>query len=281
MGWNEWPLIVFTVLAQTAIGAFWVHAYVLLGNTASSEQRQKLARGSLVLWLLMAVAFAASTAHLGMPLRAINSLARVGSAPLSNEILTGGAFFALGGLGWLLSVTGKGSAGLLKALTGLTLLASVAFLICMARFYMIDTVPTWNTPLTPAAFMVTALIAGLLLGRERLAAAGIQGVLGSVLLGIAALALLAGVVMTLVQQASLPHITSSIQSAANLVPDYAQRMAGRFALLAAALAIWLGAERRASLPAQRSLATVALVLVLVGEMLGRSVFYGLHMTVGL
>ena len=110
MGWNEWPLIVFTVLAQTAIGAFWVHAFVLLGNTASSEQRQKLARGSLVLWLLMAVAFAASTAHLGMPLRAINSLARVGSAPLSNEILTGGAFFALGGLGWLLSVTGKGSA---------------------------------------------------------------------------------------------------------------------------------------------------------------------------
>ena len=52
-------------------------------------------------------------------------------------------------------------------------------------------------------------------------------------------------------------------------------------LLAAALAIWLGAERRASLPAQRSLATVALVLVLLGEMLGRSVFYGLHMTVGL
>ena len=44
---------------------------------------------------------------------------------------------------------------------------------------------------------------------ERLAAAGIQGPLGSVLLGIAALALLAGVVMTLVQQASLPHITSS------------------------------------------------------------------------
>ena len=65
------------------------------------------------------------------------------------------------------------------------------------------------------------------------------------------------------------------------MPDYAQRMAGRFALLAAALAIWLGAERRASLPAQRSLATVALVLVLLGEMLGRSVFYGLHMTVGL
>ena len=135
--------------------------------------------------------------------------------------------------------------------------------------------------LTPAAFLVTALTAGLLLGRERLAAAGIQGPLGSVLLGIAALALLAGVVMTLVQQASLPHITSSIQSAADLVPDYAQRMASRFALLAAALAIWLGAERRASLPAQRSLATVALVLVLLGEMLGRSVFYGLHMTVGL
>ena len=43
MGWNEWPLIVFTVLAQTAIGAFWVHAFVLLGNTASSEQRQKAA----------------------------------------------------------------------------------------------------------------------------------------------------------------------------------------------------------------------------------------------
>ena len=42
-------------------------------------------------------------AALGSPMRAFNSLNRVGASSLSNEIASGAIFFAVGGLGWLLA----------------------------------------------------------------------------------------------------------------------------------------------------------------------------------
>jgi anaerobic dimethyl sulfoxide reductase subunit C (anchor subunit) len=50
------------------------------------------------------VGFIASTLHLGSPMRAFNSLNRVGASSLSNEIASGALFFAVGGIGWLLAV---------------------------------------------------------------------------------------------------------------------------------------------------------------------------------
>ena len=58
--------------------------------------------GSMFLSGLMGIGFIASTMHLGSPLRAFNSLNRVGASSLSNEIASGAIFFAVGGIGWLL-----------------------------------------------------------------------------------------------------------------------------------------------------------------------------------
>ncbi|MBX4298826.1 dimethyl sulfoxide reductase anchor subunit, partial [Mycobacterium tuberculosis] len=49
---------------------------------------------------------------LASPLRAFNSLNRVGASSLSNEIASGAIFFAVGGIGWLLAVCKKLPAGL-------------------------------------------------------------------------------------------------------------------------------------------------------------------------
>ncbi|MDP0715934.1 DmsC/YnfH family molybdoenzyme membrane anchor subunit, partial [Klebsiella pneumoniae] len=73
---------------------------------------QRVAGSMFGLWVLMGIGFTASTMHLGSPLRAFNSLNRVGAPSLRNEIASGGIFFAVGGIGRLLAGCKKLLAGL-------------------------------------------------------------------------------------------------------------------------------------------------------------------------
>lgn len=71
------------------------------------EARRRLVRNMFFIWLLMGIGFLASVMHLGSPLRAFNSLNRIGASALSNEIASGALFFAVGGFWWLLAVLEK------------------------------------------------------------------------------------------------------------------------------------------------------------------------------
>ncbi len=106
-GWHEWPLMVFTVFGQCVVGGFIVLALALMTGKLSREQEQRVVGSMFGLWVLMGIGFIASTMHLGSPLRAFNSLNRMGASSLSNEIASGAIFFAVGGIGWLLAVCKK------------------------------------------------------------------------------------------------------------------------------------------------------------------------------
>ncbi|VTP66055.1 DMSO reductase anchor subunit [Leclercia adecarboxylata] len=106
-GWHEWPLMIFTVFGQCVAGGFIVLAVALLNGNLNREQQQRLVMSMFGLWVLMGIGFIASTLHLGSPMRAFNSLNRVGASSLSNEIASGALFFAVGGLGWLLAAFEK------------------------------------------------------------------------------------------------------------------------------------------------------------------------------
>lgn len=58
----------------------------------NDADRQRIVRGMFFLWLLMGIGFIASVMHLGSPLRAFNSLNRIGASGLSNEIAAGSYF---------------------------------------------------------------------------------------------------------------------------------------------------------------------------------------------
>ncbi|MED5725525.1 DMSO/selenate family reductase complex B subunit [Enterobacter hormaechei] len=94
------------------------------------------------------------------------------------------------------------------------------------------------------------------------------------------LALVISTVVALMQGAELATIHSSIQQASALVPDYGSLMAWRVVLLTAALVCWIAPQLKGYSPAL-PLLSLAFVLVLAGELIGRGVFYGLHMTVGM
>ena len=130
------------------------------------------------------------------------------------------------------------------------------------------------------SFFLTMFIGGPLLGYLLLRVAGINGWAMRLLPAVSLLALVISTVVALMQGAELATIHSSIQQASALVPDYGSLMAWRVVLLTAALVCWIAPQLKGYAPAL-PLLSLAFVLVLAGELIGRGVFYGLHMTVGM
>ena len=281
MAWQEWPLILFTVLTQTAVGAFLLLGGVILGGKLSVVVSFRLHKGMFFIWVLMGLGFIASTMHLGSPLRAFNALNQVGSSWLSNEIFTGSLFFALGGGYWLLEILDKGAESLRKALLVVAMVVGIGFMYSMVKVYLIDTVPTWNTVYTPLAFVLTSIISGLILGHLILAGAEhkLAG-LDNALPLFGAIAVAVSLIAIVSQLISLGDIHTSVISAAELVPNMAQLQIIRVGLLIAALAVWFIPRLVNSRPGVAVMG-LSFVLVLLSELVGRGIFYGLHMTVGI
>ena len=279
-GWHEWPLMVFTVLGQCVAGGFIVMALALLNGVSDRVQQKRVHWAMIVLWVLMGIGFMASVLHLGSPLRAFNSLNRIGESALSNEIASGSVFFAVGGFWWLVTVLGKMPQALGKIWMMLTMILGVFFVWMMCKVYLIDTVPTWYSVYTPLSFFLTMFIGGPLLGYLLLRVAGVTGWGMRLLPAISLLAVVISTVVVMLQGMDLATIHSSIMQASALVPEYGALMSWRLLVLALALACWIIPQLKGG-QANPAVLTFAFVLVIVGELIGRGVFYGLHMTVGM
>lgn len=277
-GWQEWPLVLFTVLGQCVVGATLVSGLVWLALADQREARQRLVRSMFFIWLLMGISFLASVMHLGSPLRAFNSLNRVGASALSNEIASGALFFVVGGFWWLLAVLEKMPAALGKVWLAIALLLGLVFVLAMTRVYQIDTVPTWYTGYTTSAFFLTVLLSGPLFAALLLRMAKVD-VNAWFIAGLSVAALVISAAIIVMQSAGLGAIHSSVQQAATLLPDYGRLQALRLILLALGLGCWLCPLIRRQPRAAGLLA--GLLLVLIAECIGRGLFYGLHMTVGM
>jgi len=268
-GWHEWPLVLFTVLGQCVAGALIVSGYGWV--TAKDELvKQRIVRSMFFLWLVMGIAFLASVMHLGSPLRAFNSLNRIGASALSNEIASGSLFFAVGGLWWLVAFLGKMPATLGKIWLLLSMLLGLVFVYAMTNVYQIDTVPTWYNGYTTLAFFMTMLLSGPLFAALLLRAAGVS-CSPAKFAGISVLALLVTVAVVVLQGLSLGEIHSSVQNAGALVPDYASLQVWRILLLVAGLGCWICPLVRRKEPSVGGLA-LGLVSLLAGEIIGAACF---------
>ncbi|MFA0036366.1 DmsC/YnfH family molybdoenzyme membrane anchor subunit [Vibrio sp. 10N.261.52.A1] len=281
MIFHEWSLIFFTVLAQTAVGG-----YLLIGARALvlSHDEEKLNSYKVpmfILWALMGLGFMFSTTHLGSPLRAFNAFNQLGSAWLSNEVFFGAAFFAVGGLQWLLSVVKKGGLAIQKTLMVGAMVLGVIFMYAMINVYMINTVPTWDNIYTPLSFIMTMVVGGLLLSQFVIVFANDSRF--TVDRNITMLAVIAVAISLLVTVGKLNligDIQTSVAKASELVDGLGSYVILQVALLMASLLIWiLPMLNKAKVnPVNLGL---ALVLFLASELIGRGLFYSLHMTSGL
>ncbi|MEZ9857661.1 dimethyl sulfoxide reductase anchor subunit family protein [Vibrio splendidus] len=281
MIFHEWSLIFFTVLAQTAVGG-----YLLIGARAlilghDEEKLNSYKVPMFILWALMGLGFMFSTTHLGSPLRAFNAFNQLGSAWLSNEVFFGAAFFAVGGLQWLLSVVKKGGVAIQKALMVGAMVLGVIFMYAMINVYMINTVPTWDNIYTPLSFIMTMVVGGLLLSQFVIVFANDSRF--TVDRNITMLAVIAVAISLLVTVGKLNligDIQTSAAKASELVDGLGSYVILQVALLMASLLVWiLPMLNKAKVnPVNLGL---ALVLFLVSELIGRGLFYSLHMTSGL
>ncbi|CAH7245650.1 dimethyl sulfoxide reductase subunit C [Vibrio chagasii] len=281
MIFHEWSLIFFTVLAQTAVGG-----YLLIGARAlvlghDEEKLNSYKVPMFILWALMGLGFMFSTTHLGSPLRAFNAFNQLGSAWLSNEVFFGAAFFAVGGLQWLLSVVKKGGVAIQKVLMVGAMVLGAIFMYAMINVYMINTVPTWDNIYTPLSFIMTMVVGGLLLSQFVIVFANDSRF--SVDRNITMLAVIAVAISLLVTVGKLNligDIQTSAAKASELVDGLGSYVILQVALLMASLLIWiLPMLNKAKMnPVNLGL---ALVLFLASELIGRGLFYSLHMTSGL
>ncbi|KDE38340.1 UNVERIFIED_ORG: Tat-targeted selenate reductase subunit YnfH [Kosakonia oryzae] len=277
-GWHEWPLVLFTVLGQCVAGGLIVSGIVWMNANDDRIGQVRIVRSQLLLWVLMGVGFIASMMHLGSPLRAFNSLNRVGASALSNEIAAGSLFFAVGGFWWLVSWLGKMPATLSRIWLAVSMLLGVLFVWAMTRVYQIDTVPTWHNGYTTAAFFLTMLMGGPLLAALLLRLAGIR-FRASRFAALSVAAFIASIAVVMLQSQQLGEIHSSVQQAIALVPDYAMLQVARLLLVALGLGCWICPLVMRKQPQVLSL-LLGIALVAAGEVIGRGLFYGLHMTVG-
>lgn len=266
-GLTELPLVLFTVLAQTAVGTFLLFVFALL-KTENKFSRQYLHNMLLIPLVLLGIGFMASVAHLGSPLRAFNSLNRIGESMLSNEIASGAAFFITVSLYWLLAYTQK----LPKILDKIWLLVAgilgILFMVMMANVYLIQTVPMWNTLLTPLSFYLTVIIGGVTLGYALLEGNRWKEYSLTALPYIFLLAFVVISVSVLYQSYHLGQF-----SQVNIA-DFVPMQALRLCLLGAAMLLLFKCKRPLSLWSSA-------ILTIIAELIGRTLFYGLHFLVGI
>ena len=277
-GWHEWPLVLFTVLGQCVAGGLIVTGYAWLANKGDRIGQLHIVRSQFFLWVLMGIGFIASMMHLGSPLRAFNSLNRIGVSALSNEIAAGSIFFAVGGFWWLLAWLGKMPAALGRIWLLVSMALGVVFVLAMTRVYQIETVPTWHNGYTTAAFFLTMLMAGPLLAALLLRMVEMRFPARR-FAAISIAALLATIAVVILQSVQLAGIHSSVRHAAALLPNYGMLQVVRMLLIALGLGCWICPLLRRKNPHTLSL-LVGVLLVIAGELIGRGLFYGLHMTVG-
>lgn len=162
---EELPMILFTVIAQMAIGAFWALGFVqLLGRLRKlpGEAIDRVTDTSLfAVGPLLILGFFAAFFHLNDPFHAPFTLLHVGSSWLSRELLSGVLFvgfgFVFAACQWnkWLSRTVRDVLAVLTALSGLALLTSMSGVYCTVR-----TIPAWHTPAVPVFFFASALLTG-------------------------------------------------------------------------------------------------------------------------
>ncbi|EKT63001.1 DmsC/YnfH family molybdoenzyme membrane anchor subunit [Providencia burhodogranariea] len=115
---HELPLVFFTVLSQSAVGAF-----VLLLCFSQYNGRQLGGRLFATL-CLFGIGLAIGVFHMGQLLRAINLFFGIGRSPMSDEIALSALFGILGAISALGLLSGKGSQLLFKSIGWLAALGA-------------------------------------------------------------------------------------------------------------------------------------------------------------
>ena len=167
MNVHELPMILFTVIGQMSVGAFWtlgaIHLYGY-SKKMSPETIDRITNTALyAAGPLLVLGFFAAFFHLGDPFNALNTLRPLGSSWQSREIASGILYGATGFAFAFSQWFGLFTRAIRQVLAGLTALAGFLLVLTMAgTYYSVETIPAWHHPATWIFFFTSALLTGSL-----------------------------------------------------------------------------------------------------------------------
>ncbi|NLI03687.1 MAG: dimethyl sulfoxide reductase anchor subunit [Actinomycetaceae bacterium] len=164
---EELPMIIFTIVAQMSVGAFWALGAIHVAGylkKISPEAVDRITNAALfAVGPLLVAGFIAAFFHLNDPFNSIHTLSHFGSSWLSRELVFGVAFAGSGALFAITQWFGLLSRGLREVLAVLTAAAGFGLVLSMAGVYFsVETIPAWNTWHIPVFFFASALLTGSL-----------------------------------------------------------------------------------------------------------------------
>lgn len=284
---EEWPLLLFTLLTQLAVGVYVFFVIIRSLKKVDSEIRVRVTKqGMLLVPLVMLLALILSVFHLGTPFEAYRAIGNLDSSWLSREILFSGGFFILTAVTYYLDRKGSWN----NVVGWITSMVGLGAIVSMAGVYANTIKPAWVDFNTYLVFFSTTIVFGavgcivlILLSKEEKNAQ-----LMSVLKGIGIVALAA----ILTQLIYLPIYVAGLsvnggiagaESVNLLSGEYAIPIILRWIFSITGIALTgLIFYKKFKPSAQCTLCYTAFILVLLGEFLGRYIFFetGVSIIVG-
>ena len=163
MNVREWALPVYTILMQLAVGALFVLWIIraFVKSKFSSEQLDSILRNPiLVISLTVIVAMVGSHFHLSKPFQSFYAVRNFQTSWLSREIIFTVVFFLTLSMLWLTSRFKNDHRKLITFLGWDAILLGLIVVYCMVRIYLIPTQVAWNSPTVLVSFYTTTLLLG-------------------------------------------------------------------------------------------------------------------------
>jgi len=307
MNLREWALPVYTIMIQLATGALlalWVIRSRLYSRHRYEEMEQVARIPALIIFATICIAILGAHFHLSKPYLSFLAVLNVGHSWLSREILLTMAFILV--MGWLIFLVWfiPGRRRMITLLGWIAIGLGLATIYSMARVYLLPTQLAWNSLTTILSYYgemlllgATALSAILLmdlnfyhdqeLDRVRLN----DTTLKTALKGLAAVSLISLVITLVLVNGHFSWLRahqeeSALVSMRLLLDLYQPLFVARMAMSISGVAwlllgLWRNLKMHAAIKDMIVPAYFATLLVLVGEILGRFLFYAIHVRIGI
>lgn len=163
MNLREWALPVYTILLQLAIGSLlmlWMIRAVKISQLGLSETDNIVKIPLLIIFFTIIVAMIGAHFHLSQPFRSFLAVSNFRTSWLSREIVFTLCFFLTTGGLLFLQWFVPGGAGRKNVLGWTAILFGLIVIFCMSQIYLLPTQAAWNTPFTVVSFYITMVFLG-------------------------------------------------------------------------------------------------------------------------
>ena len=303
---REWALPVYTIMMQMAAGGMlilWI-VYSQAVRRHGEEIADRLIHNLvLIIFITVIAAIIGSHYHLSRPLLSIRSVMNFKTSWLSREVIFTIFFAMLIGVLLFLHSYQIGSITIHLAVGWCAVAMGIVTVYCMSRVYMLPTQAAWNSFATPIAFFSATLLLGnlavsalllmnlhLAVLREETGLETQQQIIERTLWWV----MLFAVATTGIELATYAFQISELSSGSStarvsidlLLGLYRVLFGGRLLLLVLGMSMLVGVvfwQRKANRPIFLILIPIyfSFLFVLVSEVLGRFLFYAVHVRTGI